>query len=168
MARERPNRLWLVPILLLTLAIIAGAFMLWLRYEPAPPVEITLSRAPGHSGIIHVSGAVANPGLYPFIPADSIESLLNAAGGAANSANFNSIKLIFTPDGTPGPQRVDINRADAWLLEALPGVGPTLAQRIVDYREKNGLYRSTADLLKVSGLGDKTYQQIIVLVTVGD
>ena len=65
-------------------------------------------------------------------------------------------------------QKIDINRAEVWLLKALPGIGETLAQRIVDYRQKNGPFHNTKDLLKVTGIGNTTYEQIRDLITVAD
>jgi len=57
-------------------------------------------------------------------------------------------------------QSQDINRAEPWLLEALPGIGEVLAQGIADYRSENGPFRRIEDLLKVSGIGPATFEQI--------
>jgi competence protein ComEA len=61
---------------------------------------------------------------------------------------------------------VNINTATADELEALPGIGPVLAQRIVDYREQHGPFRSVRDLLNVSGIGDSHLADLAPLVTV--
>jgi len=61
---------------------------------------------------------------------------------------------------------LDLNAASARQLEALPGIGPVLAQRIVDYREGRGGFRSTAELRSVSGIGPKRMAAIERLVTV--
>ncbi len=66
------------------------------------------------------------------------------------------------------PQKIDINRAEPWLLEALPGIGETLAQRIVDYRDDNGSFKRIEDLLKVSGIGEGTFENIKDFITVSD
>lgn len=66
------------------------------------------------------------------------------------------------------PQKIDINRAEVWLLKALPGIGETLAQRIVDYRQQNGSFHNTNELLKVAGIGTTTYERIKHLITVAD
>jgi len=75
-----------------------------------------------------------------------------------------------TPDTSEKrePQKIDINRADVWLLEALPEIGPVLAQAIVDYREKNGPFRSINELTKVKGIGSTILEQIKDLITVAD
>jgi competence protein ComEA len=69
-------------------------------------------------------------------------------------------------DGTApaSPPAVDINRADAVALQALPGVGPTLAGRIVAYREAHGAFRKPDDLLRVPGIGAKRYTRLQRLI----
>ena len=66
------------------------------------------------------------------------------------------------------PQKIDINRAESWLLEALPGIGEVTAQAIVDYRNENGNFRRIEDLLKVSGIGPGTFEKIKDYITVSD
>jgi len=61
--------------------------------------------------------------------------------------------------------RLDINQATAEQLEALPGIGPVLAQRIVSYRERQGGFKSTKELLNVSGIGPKRFETIRDLIT---
>jgi competence protein ComEA len=60
----------------------------------------------------------------------------------------------------PKPVRVDINRATVEQLQALPGVGPVLAQRIVDYRKQHGAFKSVAELNNVKGIGEKKLADI--------
>ena len=61
---------------------------------------------------------------------------------------------------------IDINSADATQLESLPGIGPTKAKAIVDYRTQNGPFQSTSDLEKVPGIGPKTMEQLAPLIMV--
>ena len=72
--------------------------------------------------------------------------------------------------GQPGsqPQKIDINRAEAWLLEALPGIGPSKAQAIIDYRQQNGGFSDITEILEVEGIGQDYLRQIKDLITVGD
>ncbi len=63
--------------------------------------------------------------------------------------------------------KVDLNRADQEELESLPGVGPYLAAQILDYREKLGPFQRVEDLMNVRGIGEKKFQQLKDLVTVG-
>jgi competence protein ComEA len=107
------------------------------------------------------------PGFYPFNSNDTIVDMLQAAGGAREGVDLSRLRLsAASGNGTAESQRVDINRAGVWLLEALPGIGNTLAQRIVDYRTQNGPFRNTADLTNVSGIGKDTYGKIRDLITV--
>ena len=66
------------------------------------------------------------------------------------------------------PQKIDINRAEAWLLEALPGIGPGKAQAIIDYRQQNGGFSDIVEITEVPGIGDSIYADIRDLITVGD
>ena len=66
------------------------------------------------------------------------------------------------------PQKIDINRADAWLLMALPGIGESKAQAIIDYRQQNGGFRSITEITSVEGIGPTIYEQIKLLITVTD
>ncbi|MEO0073054.1 MAG: ComEA family DNA-binding protein [candidate division WOR-3 bacterium] len=62
---------------------------------------------------------------------------------------------------------LDLNHASARQLEALPGIGPVLSQRIVEYRLSHGRFREVSDLLRVTGIGPKRFALIKQLVTVG-
>jgi competence ComEA-like helix-hairpin-helix protein len=66
------------------------------------------------------------------------------------------------------PQKIDINRAEAWLLEALPGIGPSKAQAIIAYRQQNGGFSHITEITKVEGIGPAIYEEIKDLITVGD
>jgi comEA protein len=63
--------------------------------------------------------------------------------------------------------KVNINTAPASELETLPRVGPKVAQRIVDFRTKNGNFKKVEEIMKVQGIGEKVYEQIKDLITVG-
>lgn len=63
--------------------------------------------------------------------------------------------------------KVNINTASVAELETLPRIGPAVAQRIVDFRTKNGPFKRTEDIMKVQGIGEKVYESIKGLITVG-
>ena len=76
--------------------------------------------------------------------------------------------------GTPGPrasnaqstERIDLNTADQEALEALPGIGPRTAERIIEYRSENGGLKKVEELMNVRGIGERTFLRLRELVTV--
>lgn len=144
---------------------------------PAPPVTV---RAQSASTVVdrltvYVSGEVAQPGLVSVPTGSRVADAISAAGGATERAVLSALNLaslvsdgqqIIVPDraGSPGTDSaavagpndglVHINVATAEDLENLPGVGPVLAARIVEYRNKHGLFASVEDLLDVPGIGE--------------
>ncbi|PJJ72003.1 competence protein ComEA [Diaminobutyricimonas aerilata] len=134
---------------------------------------------------VHILGAVNRPGLYELREGDRAVDAVAAAGGFtpdADQAALNLARLVADgeqlvipvagaapPAGAPPPvadDRVNLNTADVAALETLPRVGPELAQRIVDWRDANGPFRSVDDLGQVSGIGDKTLDGLRDRVTV--
>jgi len=78
------------------------------------------------------------------------------------SSNFSS-----TSTSNSNSNLININTADIAELDKLPGIGPALAQRIIDYRTEHGFFLQPEDLKKVSGIGDKTYEKMAPMITVG-
>lgn len=136
---------------------------------------------------VHVAGAVKKPGVYTFKTKERVEDAL-ALAEPLLEADLDNINLasylkdeqrIYVPyrvtdEGTDKPLtanqkagggKININTASKEELATLPGIGPTLAQRIIDYREVNGFFSSTEELKQVSGIGDKKYQELEDLVT---
>ena len=168
MTASKLNRFWTLITILLVVIIVRGGMVVWSRYSPSQPVEIHMPAGQELQGTIYISGNVTAPGFYPFTFRESIGALIQAAGGAGG-ANLSGIKLYIPEEGEgQQPQKVDINRAEIWLLEALPGVGETLARHIVDYRQQSGPFHNTGELTKVAGIGTATYEQIKHLITVAD
>jgi competence ComEA-like helix-hairpin-helix protein len=89
-------------------------------------------------------------------------------GGAADPGGGTTPRAVPTAGAAPGrpvdstrdPARVDLNRATAAELDALPGIGPVLARRIVEHRERFGPFRRVPDLLDVPGIGPKLYAKL--------
>ncbi|MFN3698839.1 MAG: helix-hairpin-helix domain-containing protein [Dictyoglomus sp.] len=141
--------------------------------------------------IVHIAGDVKRPGVYRLEEGARVIDAINLAGGPLSSADLDKLNLAdFLKDGAkiyvpskseenkvnsliqnknslPYQQdsKININTATKEQLESLPGIGPTLAQRIVDYRNENGLFTSLEDLLNVKGIGEKKLEKIKDKVT---
>jgi len=170
MATSKFNQHWtLIITILLVVIIVIGGTVVWSRYSPTQPLEIYMSPAQELQGNIYIDGAINNPGRYPLTAGDSIETLMQAAGGTTSSADLNRLNLHI-PELGEGEQlqKIDLNRTEVWLLKTLDGIGETKAQAIVAYREQNGPFRNTNEIIKVKGIGTATYENIKDLITVAD
>jgi len=134
------------------------------------PVEITLTTPTSALAVeaeVYVGGAVISPGWYPLEEGDSIGDVISMAGGVASDADPTRVKLyVFESGEGSEPQQISINRAQAWLLDALPGIGPALAQNIIQYREQNGPFVMIEELMMVPGIGEVKYDGLKDLITV--
>lgn len=144
---------------------------------------------------VHVAGAVVRPGVYQVPPDARVVDAVRAAGGATAKADLDAVNLargvtdgeqVYIPrrgrpsGGAPGsaPGRggspatppptgpVNLNTATVAQLDALPGVGPSIAAAIVEYRGRTGGFASVEDLEKVPGIGPSKMEAIRPLVTV--
>jgi len=161
-----------VTLLIITLIAVTtvSGILVWSRYRGSYPEEISISIPPTEEpiGSIYVGGAVNNAGFYPLTDRDSIESVIQAAGGTTTNADLSTIDLYIPQRGEEEPQKININRAEAWLLEALPRIGETRAEAIIAYRQQYGLFRNINELLKVEGIGPATYEQMEHLITAAE
>jgi competence protein ComEA len=130
---------------------------------------------------VHILGQVVHPGLYALRDGDRGVDIVAAAGGFTETADPAGINLArFLTDGEQivvpavgevvastggGDGLVNLNTADAAALDTLPRIGPALAERILDWREKNGPFASVEDLLDVPGIGDAILEGLRDLVT---
>jgi competence protein ComEA len=146
--------------------------------------EVGAGAATAAAVVVHVAGAVAAPGVYELPAGGRVVDAIEAAGGAAAGADRAALNLaavlvdgeqIYVPlpgetppavasagggsgagGGAAGADgRVDVNAADAAELESLPGIGPVLAARIVEFRDANGPFGELGDLGEVTGIGPK-------------
>lgn len=157
--------------------------------EPAP--STTPSSAPDVT--VHVVGEVESPGIVSLPGGSRVADAVERVGGQTSEADLTGINLarelvdgeqvvVPKPGETPvaaappagaggsgagSPDApVNLNTADLATLETLPGVGPVLAQRIMDWRLEHGSFVAVEELGEVSGIGDKTYEQLAPEVTV--
>lgn len=119
--------------------------------------------------VVHVVGAVASPGVVRLPAGSRVDDAIRAAGGARTTKALASVNLArVIVDGEQiivdsaglaavttraGQSTISLNHADAGELETLPGVGPVLAARIVEWRTAHGAFRSIDELAEVSGIG---------------
>lgn len=92
-----------------------------------------------------------------------IDELSQSAPGETVSTDTQTVSVKRTASGNSSSQpvgKVNINTATATQLDSLPGIGPTYAARIIEYRNTHGLFKSTEELKNVKGIGDKTFQKL--------
>jgi competence protein ComEA len=129
---------------------------------------------------VHVAGEVKNPGLYALSVGSRVEDAIELAGGMTKSAFEQSVNLarmvsdgeqIVVLDKTQVSgggtlsEFISLNNATVEQLESLPGVGPSLAARIIDHRTEIGSFSDLTQLRDVSGIGEKLYAKIAPRLT---
>ena len=163
---------------------------------PDPVASASTTDSPQALGevTVHVRGRVERPGVVTLPAGARVVDALEAAGGVRAGASLGDLNLARllvdgeqvavgirtgrTGDpevtdgaggsaGTSSDGLVDLNTATAVELESLPGIGPVLAQRIVQWREDNGAFTDIEVLGEVSGIGDALMDQLRPLVSVG-
>ncbi len=167
---SRGERVYLFVTVFLAIAAVVGGITLALEHSRIQPLEIVLRQIepPVKGGDVYIGGAVANPGIYHLAEDDTLQSLLLDAG-PEEDADLDHVRVYIPRQGEiDQPQKIDINRAEPWLLETLPGIGEVRAQAIVGYRIEHGPFRRIEDLLKVSGIGPATFDRIREYITVSD
>jgi len=169
----------------------AGLLLLVTRPRQGKPIELPPIPTPA-SLMVHVAGAVNQPGIYPFTPGSRVLDAVNAAGGINEAGDTSLLNLaalledggrvfvpskgstFITPSGigslTPTPVQfpVNINTASQTDLEALPNIGPVTAMNIITHREQNGAFKDIQEIQNVVGIGPVTYEKIKDLITIGD
>lgn len=154
--------------------------------EPQPMRSFAALPSPTPPSIVvDVGGRVRRPGLVTLPLGSRVADALRAAGGALRQRDLVSLNLAAKVSdgqlllvGVPGAAAgaggastessgpVNLNTATADELDALPGIGPVLAQHILDWRSAHGSFRSVDQLRDVSGIGDSTFADLAPLVTV--
>ncbi|WP_163653023.1 helix-hairpin-helix domain-containing protein [Listeria sp. PSOL-1] len=135
---------------------------------------------------IDIKGAVKSPGVYTLKKDARVKDAVAKAGGLLNDADPKSINLaaklkdemvvtvyskgekdsIQTSEESNDKQKINLNEAKEAELTTVPGIGPAKARAIIDYREKEGLFKEVADLKNISGIGAKTIDKLAEYLTV--
>jgi competence protein ComEA len=177
-------------LVLLAVLALAGSYALR-RDDPAQaPLQAAVVAAepsPARRLVVHVVGAVREPGLYKLREGSRVDDAIQRAGGPKPKAALELVNLASpvadgqqvvvplrgsggaTVPGSPGAAGatggvVHLNSATLEELDTLPGVGPVTAQKILDYRTANGAFSSVDELDAVPGIGPATLEELRPLV----
>ncbi|MFG3303881.1 helix-hairpin-helix domain-containing protein [Streptomyces wuyuanensis] len=158
--------------------------------RPAPSPGPAPAHEPAGRIVVDVSGKVRRPGVLRLPAGSRVADALRAAGGVKTGTDLTGLNRArvlmdgeqvvvgvpqppgaaapgtpgFTGGGAPGAGPLSLNTATAEQLDTLPGVGPVLAQHIVDYRTEHGGFRSVDELREVTGIGDRRFEDLQPLV----
>ena len=172
------------------------ALLIWVVSRNPRGQAVTLRPVPTEKPlIVHVTGAVPRPGVYALAQGSRVQDAISAAGGFLADAEKSGINLaraledgeqleipyaegaspvigteippLVLTEPSTSSELININTASQAELETLPGIGSTTAQRIIEYREQNGPFVNTEDIINVPGIGSGTYERIKNLITVG-
>lgn len=134
--------------------------------------------------MVHVAGKVRRPGLVRAKAGSRVADVVAAAGGALPGVDLTGLNLarqvtdgeqilvgvgggplagtpsVVSPGASAGDRPLDLNTATLAQLEALPGVGPVLAQRILDWRTEHSRFTSVDELQEVTGVGAKKFDSL--------
>jgi competence protein ComEA len=152
--------------------------------RPAPRAPIRVERR-SPSAFVHVTGAVRRPGVYRLPGWARLDAAVRRAGGATRRADLEGVNLaakvadgqqVVVPArgaagqasassgsaaaGVASGAPVSLNTATPDQLDALEGIGPTTAQKILDWRKQHGGFRSVDDLKQISGIGPKRFETL--------
>ena len=176
--------------LALFIAAVSAGIILMIKSSGSgsPGIEILLPTATSTPELrVHVSGAVAVPGVYALKEGDRLVDAIDAAGGASEGALLSCINLAARVEDedhfhVPGPAescqgtpsvpttgenvRIDLNTATVELLQTLPNIGEARARAITAFRESNGPFESVEEITDVPNIGPAIYESIRDLVQV--
>lgn len=154
--------------LLFFLFLIFFVFAYFGRYRP-----VSLDRENPTTKTVEIKGEVNSPGVYTLKWEATLKNLIELAGGLTEFADTDAISLnqnvldqeviVIDKLNENSQTRISINNASLEELDTLPGIGPALAQRIIDYRNNNR-FTSLEQIKEVKGIGDKLFEKIKELI----
>ena len=164
-----------------------------LSAEEAGEAETAGQATVGGDIFVDIDGAVKNPGVYKVSEGTRLFQVIDLAGGLTEDASTDSLNraeavydgqkiTVYSSDtegysqddtdgGVPAEKgitggKVNINTADSVTLQTIPGIGPSKAARIIEYRESQGRFKKIDDIKNVTGIGDMTFENIKGYITV--
>ena len=184
------RRIVVTGVVLLLVFVLAGRFLLRPAKPAAvaPPLRVASTKTSQLSSTmlyVDVVGAVRRPGLYRLRDGSRVADAVTRAGGPTPKAQIELVNLAAriadgeqivvprrglaaasapTPGGGAASGPVHLNSATLEQLDALPGVGPVTAQKILDYRQKHGAFGSADELDAISGIGPARLETLRDLV----
>ena len=181
----------LMILFVLALAVLGGTlYGYYLEQDAVALDEGTLAKAETPRSItVYVTGEVKKPGLVTLTEGQRVADAVNAVGGVIETADIDRVNMAaFLEDGmqvrvperigrdADHPQNVPIgknkegqinlNTASEKELQELPGIGPAMSARIIEYRETNGAFQNIEDIKKVRGIGNAKFEKLKDKVTI--
>jgi competence protein ComEA len=163
----------------------------WTMADVEEPRKEEVREATENIIMADIKGAVKTPGVYMAEEGERVVDLIEKAGGLTSDADASKVNfsmrvvdemVVYIPkigeeggEGVAGQSSiatggesnlVNINSADSSELETLPGIGPAKSSAIIEYREKNGPFKTIEELKNISGIGEKTFEKLKDLITV--
>jgi competence protein ComEA len=170
-----------------------GLLLLATNQPRGEPIQLSPPPTPAPI-IVHVTGAVINPGVYSLPSGSRVKDAIEKSGGLLNDADTTLINLAMlvedgmqvwvpfqleevmdfdnpavleyeSPPGQP-VDKININTATQIELESLSGIGPVIAKAVIQYRLENGPFKEIEEIQEVSGIGPVTFEKIKPFITV--
>ena len=178
---------WLILILCVLAGLASGAVVYMIARQPVGESIDLIPKPTAMPMLIHVAGAVENPGVYHLETGSRVQQAVDLAGGLLENANSDSVNLAgFLQDGQrvyipligettrsethidPGAQGqlIDLNTADVADLITLPGIGEDRAKAIIAYRNQIGGFKTIDQIQDIEGIGPATFEKLKKLITV--
>lgn len=185
---EFTRREQIIFALFAVLIIVISGVVFWPKAKPEtvvtppPATEQQKEQVKPQNVVVYVSGAVQNPGVVSLAYGSRVIDAVNLLGGPTKTANLQGVNMaapltdgqqihvpskeesegsgVATGAGRVTGGKININTADTVALDTLPGVGPSTAQKIIDYRKNSGPFSSLEDLKNVPGIGESKYQHL--------
>ena len=158
-------------LFLLTALLIGSGITLYKRHHPDFAPELVFKRSPSSSSQDESQSNEASRGAsYEVAGSSGASPISDLKVQRSRPQNENRSQDpefgISSAQENPLKKKIDLNSASVSELELLPHIGPVLSQRIINYRKTKGKFQRIEDLMKVSGIGEKTFEKIKDLITV--